>query len=61
MVWLKENMVNIIILLMIGALLYVCIRSLINQKKSGLPSCACGKNCATCALGCAHLMNNKKS
>ena len=54
MTWLAENLVNIVIILMIAGLVALCIKSLIDQKKSGLPACACGKNCAHCALKCAH-------
>lgn len=54
MIWLKDNLASIITLLMIIGLLYLCAKSLLNSKKSGIPSCGCGKNCSTCALACAH-------
>ena len=53
MIWLKENLGNIITILLIAGLLYLCLRSLIRQKRSGLPACACGRNCAGCTLCCA--------
>ena len=59
MIWLKENMGNIIVILLVAGLLYLCARSLIRSRRSGLPSCACGKNCATCALRYAHGMAHK--
>ena len=58
--WLKENLANIIIIVHIAVLLYLCVRSLVRQKKAGLPSCACGKNCATCALRCQHSLPEHK-
>ncbi|MBQ5444366.1 MAG: FeoB-associated Cys-rich membrane protein [Erysipelotrichaceae bacterium] len=61
MTWLEANMGNIIVLALVGALLYVCAASLIKSKRNGLPSCACGKNCATCALRYAHGMAHKKA
>ena len=48
--WLMNNIANIVIILLIIALLYVCARSLWNDRKSG---CAgCGKNCSTCSIAC---------
>ena len=58
--WFKENLANIIIIVLLAALLSLCVRSLIRQKKAGLPSCACGKNCATCALRCQHSLPQHK-
>ncbi|MBR2801948.1 MAG: FeoB-associated Cys-rich membrane protein [Erysipelotrichaceae bacterium] len=54
MVWLQNNLVNIVIITLVAGLLYLCARSLWKDHKKGLPSCACGKNCAHCALACAH-------
>ena len=58
--WLSNNLGNIITLSLVIGLLYLCARSLIKTKRSGLPVCACGKNCATCALRYAHGMADKK-
>ena len=58
--WLRNNLGNIIVLSLVFALLYLCARSLIKAKKNGLPSCACGKNCATCALRYVHGMAERK-
>lgn len=57
MLWLKENMVNIVIILIIVALLYLCIRNLIKDKKSGV--CSCGKSCESCGMLC-HIDYKKK-
>jgi hypothetical protein len=54
MTWLIDNFANIAVLSMVLLLVYACIRSLISTRKSGLPSCGCGRNCATCALACMH-------
>lgn len=53
MIWLKENLGNIITILLVAGLLHLCARSLYRQKRSGLPGCACGKNCAGCTLCCS--------
>lgn len=57
----RENLGNIIVISLVILVLYLCIRSLIQSRKSGLPSCACGKNCATCALRYVHGMAEKKA
>ncbi len=54
MSWLIEHYGDLLIIVMVMGILYLCISSLIRQKKSGVPSCACGKNCATCALRYMH-------
>ena len=54
MTWLEDNVANMVVLSMVALLIYACIRSLINTRKSGLPTCGCGRNCATCALACMH-------
>ena len=59
--WLSQNSGNIIVLTLVGILLYLCAASLLKQKKRGLPSCACGKNCSTCALSYVHGMAHKKA
>ena len=54
MIWLKANVANIAVVSMVLALIYICIRSLMKNRKSGVSSCGCGRNCATCALACMH-------
>ena len=54
MIWLKENMMNIIVIMLVGSLVLLCIRSLAKQRRSGRPACSCGKSCAGCAIGCLH-------
>ena len=59
MIWLKENLGNIITIIVLLGLIGICIRSLYRHKRSG--SCGgCSKNCATCALRYAHGMADKK-
>ena len=52
MIWLMNNLVNIIVIALVLGLIGLCIRSLVKRKRSGLPACACGKSCAGCS-GCA--------
>ena len=59
MIWLKENFGNIITILLIAGLLYACVRSLIREKRSGLP--ACGRNCAGCTLCCSKRKNARNA
>ena len=61
MQFLTDNLGNIIVITLVAALLYVCAASLVRSRRSGQPSCACGKNCATCALRYAHGMAEKKA
>ncbi|MBQ3295616.1 MAG: FeoB-associated Cys-rich membrane protein [Erysipelotrichaceae bacterium] len=58
--WLLDNIANILVLSAVIALVYASIRSLINTRKSGLPSCGCGGNCANCALACMHGRQNMR-
>ncbi len=51
MFWIQNNLANIITLLCIGLLIYICVRNLINDKKSGVPSCG-AKSCASCLGKC---------
>lgn len=48
------NYVDIVIIILIAALLYGCIRSLLPSKRTGRPACSCGCDCSTCALNCMH-------
>ncbi len=52
MTWLQSNLVNIVIILLIIALLYGCIRSLWNDHKKGCSSC--GGKCSGCSA-CSNL------
>ncbi|MCR5096685.1 MAG: FeoB-associated Cys-rich membrane protein [Erysipelotrichaceae bacterium] len=58
MMWLSDNISNIIALAGVIGLLYLCIRSLINDRRSGRHSCSCGKDCSTCGL-CQHMAELK--
>ena len=53
------NFADIIVLALVAALLYVCIRNVLPSKKTGCSSC-CG-NCASCALNCMHQAIAKKN
>lgn len=57
MTWFLENIANIIIILLVIGLLYLCIKSLINDRKSGCSSCG-GKSCSGCSL-CSTAANLK--
>ena len=57
----RNHIGDIVTLTAVILLLYLCIRSLYQSKKTGLPSCACGKTCATCALRYVHGMAEKKA
>ncbi|MBR5340799.1 MAG: FeoB-associated Cys-rich membrane protein [Erysipelotrichaceae bacterium] len=57
--WLQANLSNIIVISAVGAILYLCIRTLLNDKKKGKPSCACGGNCSSCAM-CCHALDLRK-
>ena len=48
MTWLESNLINIVLILLIIALLYGCIRSLRNDHKRGCSGC--GQNCAQCSM-----------
>ena len=57
MTWFLDNIANIIIILSVIGLLYLCIKSLINDRKSGCSSCS-GKSCSGCSL-CSTAANLK--
>ena len=61
MSFIRDNIPNIIAILLIAALLHACVKSLLKAKKQGLPSCACGKNCSACALRYLHGMADRKA
>ena len=42
---------DLLIIVLIGLLMYVCIRSLINDRKNGVPSCG-AKSCSSCGVQC---------
>ncbi len=52
MTWLQNNYGNIIILSIVGLIMFLCIRSLIKDKKAGVPSCG-AKSCSGCGGSCA--------
>ncbi|MBR0419488.1 MAG: FeoB-associated Cys-rich membrane protein [Erysipelotrichaceae bacterium] len=45
------NLADIVVIILLLALLYVCFRSVFIKKSSG---CGCSGNCANCALACMH-------
>ncbi|MBQ6479322.1 MAG: FeoB-associated Cys-rich membrane protein [Erysipelotrichaceae bacterium] len=51
------NFADIIVLALVAALLYVCIRNILPGKKVGCSSC-CG-NCASCSM-CMHMSELRK-
>ncbi len=46
--WLSANVGNIIVLAILSAVVFMAVRSLIKQKKSGKGGCGCG--CQSCAM-----------
>ena len=54
--WLASNLGTIFVVLILAAVVFVIVRSLIRNKKKGKSSCGC--NCAHCALaGTCHKNN----
>ncbi len=49
---------DIVVILLVIGLLYLCGKSVFS-KKSGCAGCGCGKNCAGC-MACGHSLNNKR-
>lgn len=45
------NLADIIILLAVGGLLYLCIRSLVQDRRNGVPSCG-AQSCSSCGIKC---------
>ena len=45
-----QNPVNVIILGLVIALVYMCVHSLWKDRKTGCS--ACGKNCSSCSIAC---------
>ncbi|MBO7676815.1 MAG: hypothetical protein J6S49_04820 [Erysipelotrichaceae bacterium] len=60
MFWIKENIANIVVLSMVFALLYMSESSIIKARRTGSSTCSCGRNCANCALACAHNQANRR-
>lgn len=59
MIWLSNNFVNILVILSIVVLLYLCIRSLIKDKSCG--GCAgCSKGCANCSMCSGHSLKDRR-
>lgn len=50
--WLKANVANIFVLLLLFLYGCVCVRSIVSNKKKGKPSC--GGNCASCSFVTCH-------
>ena len=51
--WILANWINIVLILVIAAVVFLLIRSMIRDKKAGKSSC--GGNCADCGAcgGCS--------
>lgn len=58
MSWLINNLANIVVIILVIALLYACIRSLYVSKKKGV-CCGCSKGCTACSK-CSHTIDLKK-
>ena len=43
---------DIIVIALVAAALFFCIRTIVRRKKSGASSCGCGCGCAGCGGGC---------
>ena len=55
--WLAANLVNIIVIALVGVAVFFAARSLIKDKKAGKSSCGC--NCSHCAMaGKCHSRKN---
>ena len=46
--WLAANAANIVVLLIVGVLIFLAVRSMVKDKKAGKSSCGC--SCANCAM-----------
>ncbi|MBO7677298.1 MAG: FeoB-associated Cys-rich membrane protein [Erysipelotrichaceae bacterium] len=57
MIWLKDNIANILVLSGVLVLVSVSLRSLFTAKRSGACSCGCSGNCSNCALASLHKYN----
>lgn len=51
--WIAEYWPTLLICAFLAAVVFLCIRSLLRNKKQGKGSCGCG--CSDCAMsGCCH-------
>ncbi len=57
MFWLRDNAASILTLCAVIILLYICIRTLITDRKSG-KGCGCSGNCAGCSMNCMHSLDS---
>ncbi len=48
MAWLSANLVNIVLIAVIAAVVFLLIRGMIRDKKAG--KCSCGGACGCCGL-----------
>ncbi len=48
MAWLSANLVNIVLIAVIAAVVFLLIRGMIRDKKAG--KCSCGGDCGCCGL-----------
>ncbi|MBP5250732.1 MAG: FeoB-associated Cys-rich membrane protein [Lachnospiraceae bacterium] len=49
--FITENIGTIIVSLILIAVVFFAVRSMIRSKKKG--QCSCGGNCGSCSMGCA--------
>ncbi len=52
------NFADVIILVLVIGLIALCIRNLINDRKSGVPSCG-AKSCSGCGVSCTCALGSK--
>lgn len=54
LLWLKANLVNIVLILTVALIVFFIVRSMIRDKREGRSSC--GGNCSGCAAcgGCTY-------
>lgn len=50
---------DIVVILLVIGLLYLCGKSVFS-KKSSCAGCGCGKSCAGCTMACANNLKNIK-
>ena len=49
--WLSVNYINILLILAVAAVVFLCVRSMVRDRKAGRPSCGSCSSCGGCA-GC---------
>ena len=59
MLWLKNNIGNLIICLLLSVIVILIIRSIIKSHKKGV-SVGCGGDCSHCLAACSHKVHLPK-